>query len=562
MSATAEELVETPDQDGAFPRLTEDQLARLEAQGVRRRTRAGEVLFSEGDEHYDFHVVLDGKVAVVDDYGGSRERLIAVHGARRFLGELGLLTGQAAFFTAVVREPGEELVVPVERLRALINHDPALGDLLMRAYLLRREQLIGLGAGLRIIGSSFSPDSQRLREFVARNRLPHRWIDLEQDAGAESLLREVGVSPQETPVVIWRGEVLRNPSTAELARAVGLTTMASERTLCDLLVVGSGPAGLAASVYGASEGLDTVALDALATGGQAGTSSRIENYLGFPAGISGADLAERAAIQARKFGARIIVPAEAAALEPVEDHYLVRLADDREVLARSVLIASGARYRKLSVPRMEEFEGSSVYYAATLTEARVCAGDPVVIVGGGNSAGQATLFLSRYATELRLLVRGDSLTRDMSRYLADRIERSRVEVLLDTEVRALEGEGTLEGVIAENERTGERLRLPARAMFVFIGADPHTGWLRDCVALDHDGFVLTGPAAAPALPEGEREPRPPLLLETSRPGVLAAGDVRSGSIKRVASAVGEGSMAVRLVYDFLERAHQHPHHVP
>lgn len=563
MSATAEELVETPDQNGAFPRFTEDQLARLEAQGKRHRTRAGEVLFREGDGHYAFHVVLDGKVAVVDDYGGPRERLIAVHGPRRFLGELGLLTGQAAFFTAVVREPGEELVLPVDRLRALISHDAALADLLLRAYFLRRELLIGLGAGLRIIGSSFSPDSRRLREFVARNRLPHRWIDLERDAGAEALLRKVGVSPQETPVVIWRGEVLRNPSNAELARAVGLTAMASEHTLYDLLVVGSGPAGLAASVYGASEGLDTVAIDALATGGQAGTSSRIENYLGFPAGISGADLAERAAFQARKFGARIMVPAEAVALEPVEDHYLVRLADDREVLARTVLIASGARYRKLSAPRLEEFEGNGVYYAATLTEARVCAGDPVVIVGGGNSAGQATLFLSRYATELRLLIRADSLTRHMSRYLADRIERSAVEVLLDTEVRALEGDTTLEGVIAENKRTGERRLLPARAMFVFIGADPHTEWLRNCVALDRHGFVFTGSAAAPAVPEGKRGPRRPLmLLETSRAGVLAAGDVRSGSIKRVASAVGEGSMAVRLVYDFLERAHQRPHQAP
>ncbi|MEA2224892.1 MAG: thioredoxin reductase [Solirubrobacteraceae bacterium] len=561
VSATAEELVETPDQDGAFPRLTEDQLARLEAQGTRRRTHAGEVLFREGDEHYDFHVVLDGKVAVVESQGGPHERLIAVHGPRRFLGELGLLTGQAAFFTAVVREPGEVLVVPVDRLRALLSHDSALGDLLLRAYFLRRELLIGLGAGFRIIGSSFSPDARRLREFVARNRLPHRWIDLEQDAGAEALLREVGVAPQETPVVIWRGEVMRNPSNAELARAVGLSSTPSERTLCDLLVVGSGPAGLAASVYGASEGLDTVTLDALATGGQAGTSSRIENYLGFPAGISGADLAERAAIQARKFGAQIIVPAEAVALESVEDYYLVRLADDREVLARSVLIASGARYRKLPVSRLEEFEGGSVYYAATLTEARICAGDPVVVVGGGNSAGQATLFLSRYATELRLLIRGDSLSANMSRYLADRIERSGVEVLLDTEVRALEGEGTLEAVIAENKRTGKRRRLPARAMFVFIGADPHTGWLRQCVALDRHGFVLTGPAAA-KLGEGERGSRQPLLLETSRPGVLAAGDVRSGSIKRVASAVGEGSMAVRLVYDFLERAHQHPHHAP
>ncbi len=559
MSATAEEPVETPDHDGAFPRLTGDQLARLEAHGKRRRIRAGEVLFAEGDEHYDFHVVLDGKVAIVDGYGGPRERLIAVHGPRRFLGELGLLTGQAAFFTAVVREAGEELVLPVARLRALISHDAALADLLLRAYFLRRELLIGLGAGLRIIGSSFSPDSRRLREFAARNRLPHRWIDLERDADAEALLREVDVSPRETPVVIWRGEVLRNPSNAELARAVGLATMASERTLCDLLVVGSGPAGLAASVYGASEGLDTVAIDALATGGQAGASSRIENYLGFPAGISGADLAERAVIQARRFGARIIVPAEAVALESVEDHYLVRLADDREILTRTVLIASGARYRKLSVPRLEEFEGGSVYYAATLPEARACAGDPLVVVGGGNSAGQATLFLSRYATELRLLIRGHSLSANMSRYLADRIERSEVEVLLDTEVRALEGGRTLEAVVAENKRTGECQRLPARAMFVFIGAEPHTGWLRQCVALDRDGFVLTGPAAGASLGEGERGSRQPLLLETSRPGVLACGDVRSGSIKRVASAVGEGSMAVRLVYDFLERAHQHRH---
>ncbi len=559
MSAAAEELAEMPDRDGAFPELTEDQLARLETEGTRCHTHAGEVLFREGDEQYDFHVVLDGKVAVVEDRGGPRERLIAVHGPRRFLGELGLLTGQAAFFTAVVREPGEVLVVPVERLRSLLSQDSELGDLLLRAYFLRRELLIGRGAGFRIIGSSFSPDARRLREFVARNRLPHRWIDLERDASAEALLREVGVAPQETPVVIWRGEVMRNPSNAELARTVGLSTTQSERTLCDLLVVGSGPAGLAASVYGASEGLDTVALDALATGGQAGTSSRIENYLGFPAGISGADLAERAAIQARKFGARIVVPAEAVALESVEDHYLVRLADDREILARTIVIASGARYRKLPVPRLEEFEDVSVYYAATLPEARACAGDPIVVVGGGNSAGQATLFLSRYATELRLLIRGDSLSANMSRYLADRIERSEVEVLLDTEVRALEGEGTLEAVVADNKRTGALQRLPARALFVFIGADPYTGWLRQCVALDRHGFVLTGPAAGATL-DDERGSRQPLLLETSRPGVLAVGDVRSGSIKRVASAVGEGSMAVRLVvHDFLERAHQHPH---
>jgi thioredoxin reductase (NADPH) len=563
VSETVEPVPETPDRDGAFPRLSEDQLATLEPRGKRRRTQLGEVLFREGDERYDFFVVLAGKVAAIDRYGQPDERLIAVHGERRFLGELGLLSGQAAFFSAVVREPGEVLVVGVERLRALIAEDTALGDLILRAYFVRRELLIGIGAGLRIIGSPFSPDTRRLREFVARNRLPHRWIDLEQDAGAEALLREVGVSPSQTPVVIWRGEVLRNPSNAELAHAVGLgSARSSQRAVCDLLVVGAGPAGLAAAVYGASEGLDTVALDAVATGGQAGTSSRIENYLGFPAGISGADLAERAAIQARKFGARIAVPGEAVALEAAEDHCLIRLADDREMGARTVLIASGARYRKLPVARLERFEGTSVYYAATLTEARMCGGDPVVVVGGGNSAGQATLFLSRYATELRLLIRGGSLTAGMSRYLADRIERSSVEVLLDTEVRALEGESALDSVIVENNRTGERRRLPAKAMFVFIGADPHTGWLRQRVALDRHGFVLTGRAAAAARPGDRREPRDPLLLETSMPGVLAAGDVRSGSIKRVASAVGEGSMSVRLVHDLLERVHEHPHHVP
>lgn len=562
MTGAVEQLVETPDRDGAFPRLSDDQLARLMARGERRGTQDGEILFREGDERYDFHVVLDGLVAVIDGFGGPDERVIALHGPGRFLGELGLLTGQAAFFTAVVREPGEVLVVPVERLRDLLAQDTVLGDLLLRSYFIRRELLIGLGAGLRVIGSRFSPDARRLRDFVARNRLPHRWIDLEQDQAAESLLRGIGVAPEETPVVIWRGEVLRNPSNEELARAVGLARGVPERATCDLLVVGAGPAGLAASVYGASEGLDTIALDAVATGGQAGTSSKIENYLGFPTGISGAELGERATLQARKFGAEILVPADAAGLEAEEDHHLVRLADGRELRGRTVVVATGARYRRLSVPGLERFEGDSVYYAATLMEARICAGDPVVVVGGGNSAGQAVLFLSRFASEIRLLVRGGSLEADMSRYLADRIERSTVEVMLNTEVRGLEGRERLEAVIAENSRTGERFRLPARALFVFIGADPHTQWLHGLLALDGHGFVLTGPAAAESaseegLPEGR-----PRLLETSRPGVLAAGDVRSGSVKRVASAVGEGSMSVRLVHEFLERGRELPHHVP
>jgi thioredoxin reductase (NADPH) len=562
VSEAVEQIVETPDRDGAFPRLTEEQLAKLETQGERRRIEPGQVLVQEGDEDYDFYAILSGKVAVLDGYGHVDERLIAVHGPRRFLGELGLLTGQAAFFTAVVREAGEVLVVPVERLRALLAQDSALGDLLVRAYFMRRELLIGLGAGFKVVGSRFSPDTRRLREFVARNRLPHRWIDLEEDSSAEALLREAGVSPEEAPVVIWHGEILRNPSNETLARVVGLLQPGPQRAMCDLLVVGAGPSGLAASVYGASEGLDTTTIDAIATGGQASTSSKIENYLGFPSGISGAELGERATIQARKFGAQLVVPAEAVGIEAEDDRYVLRLADGRELRSRTVVVASGARYRRLSLPGIEAFEGDSVYYAATLMEAQMCAGDPIVVVGGGNSAGQAALFLSRYTTELRLLVRGPSLTADMSRYLADRIERSSIEVLLNTEVRELEGDGTLEGVVAESRVTGERRRLPATALFVLIGAEPHTQWLQGTVELDPKGFVLTGPKAAESLHDDGWAPRQPLLLETSSPGLLAVGDVRSGSIKRVASAVGEGSMAVRLVHDYLEGAQQHPHHVP
>jgi thioredoxin reductase (NADPH) len=314
--------------------------------------------------------------------------------------------------------------------------------------------------------------------------------------------------------------------------------------VCDLIVVGAGPAGLAASVYGASEGLATMVLDAVATGGQAGTSSRIENYLGFPAGITGGELAERATIQARRFGARISVPAQATALGDRHGLHVIEVADGEAVVGRTVVIATGVRYRKPPVPRLEEFEGVGVYYAATQMEAELCRGDPVAVVGGGNSAGQATMFFSQHTPKVWLIVREGDLSEHMSRYLIDRIGRAtNVEVLLRTEVRELVGEQTLEGLVVEHEETGERDTIDARALFVFIGSDPHTAWLGDAVALDDEGFVLTGPAAA----EGG------VLLETSRPGVLAAGDVRSGSIKRVATAVGEGSMAIRLVYEHLQR---------
>jgi thioredoxin reductase (NADPH) len=550
-------LAETPDSHGGYPRLSDEQIATLSVHGGRRRAEAGEVLFHEGDERYDFYVVLEGRVAIlqgsdqIDD-----ETLIAVHGPHRFLGELSLLTGQAAFFSAVALEPSELLVIPVECLRQLVTQDTALGDLILRAYLIRRELLIGLGVGFRIVGSHFSPDARRLREFAARNRLPHRWIDVEDDPAAEAMLRSLGIAPKDTPVVIWGRDVLRNPTNADLARRIGLKGGEAPDGMVDVLVVGAGPSGLAASVYGASEGLETVAVDAVATGGQAGTSSKIENYLGFPSGISGAELAERATIQAEKFGARIGVPCEAASLRRDDGHYVVGLDDGQELTARTVVIATGVHYRKLPIAGLEPYEGTSVFYAATLMEAQVCRNDPVVVVGGGNSAGQATVFLSRYAAEVHLVVREEDLGASMSRYLADRIEQApNVDVITHSEVRAVTGNGALEAVVIEDNRTGERRTLPARALFVFIGAEPHTAWLGDQVALDESGYVLTGHEAADAAAENghwEGLDRPPLLLETSLPGVLAVGDVRRGSIKRVASAVGEGSMAVRLVHEHLQ----------
>jgi thioredoxin reductase (NADPH) len=541
-------LVETADRSGAFPRLDDGQLAALEAIGERRRARRGEVLFREGDADYDFFVILSGKVAIVEGYDSGRERTIGVHGERRFLGELNLLTGQAAFLTAVVVEDGEVLAVPPERLREIVTHDTNLGDLILRAFLLRRSVLIGLGAGFRIIGSRYAPDTRRIREFAARNRLPHHWIDLEKDTDAEALLRELGVSPDETPVVIWRGhEVLRNPSNVELAKLFGLPLPRTNDEVRDLVVVGTGPAGLAAAVYGASEGLDTVAVDALATGGQAGTSSRIENYLGFPAGVSGAELTDRAVLQAEKFGAELTMPARATSLEHRADHYAIGLEDGQELRARAVVIATGVQYRRLPVPRLEELEGTSVYYAATLMEAQLCRGDPIAVVGGGNSAGQAALFLTGYASHVDLIVREPVLTENMSRYLADRIERKPdIDVRLHSEVRELCGQDALEALVVEDTRTGDRERIEARALFVFIGAAPHTQWLGENMALDSGGYILTGPDAC----NGDvSDDRVPLMLETSLPGVFAAGDVRSGSIKRVASAVGEGSIAIRMVHE-------------
>jgi thioredoxin reductase (NADPH) len=538
-----------------FPALREDQIETLSRYGQTRETTAGQVLFRAGDTQNDFFVVLGGEVEVVDDFGGE-VRTMGVFRAGSFLGDLHMLTGQGVPLSAVVREGGELLAIARVQLKEVVTEESDLSDIILKTFLARRSYLMRTGVGLRIVGSRHSEDATRLREFAARNRLPHVWIELEEDPKGETLLERFGVKLSETPVTIWQGkDVLKNPTNAELARDIGLKVDAPWELIYDLVVVGAGPAGFGASVYGASEGLSTLALESVALGGQAGTSSRIENYLGFPAGLSGFELASRALAQADKFGARTAVPEEAVGLRREDGHYRIELSEGGQVIARSVIAASGARYRRLDVPRLERFEGVSVHYAATEAEAQRCEGEEAVVVGGGNSAGQAAVYLAGRTRRVYLLIRGGDLGKGMSRYLVDRVtEAENVELLANTEIRELLGEDRLEGVVVEDNRSGARRTLGARGLFVFIGAKANTGWLHGAVELDKRGFVLTGRALdGSALEEDawgglSREPYP---LETSLPGVFAAGDVRGGSIKRVASAVGEGAMAVSLVHQYL-----------
>jgi thioredoxin reductase (NADPH) len=536
----------------AFRELNDAELASLARLGVRRPVAAGEYLYREGDASYDFYVVLSGAIEIVVNSEGE-EHIIARHVAGRFLGELNLLTGQRVYVSARVAEPGEVLAVPRDALRRLIATDAGLSDKILAAFLARRAILMsGAASAIRVIGSRFSPGSGRVREFLVRSRIPHEWLDPDADSEVERFLRELDIAPQDLPVVIVTGKVLRRPTPGVLADYLGLTVGRLPDRCFDLIVVGAGPAGLAAAMYGASEGLRTLVLEMVAVGGQAGSSSRIENYLGFPTGISGGDLTQRATVQAQKFGASLSSPCAVESVREEAGHFVLRLSDGADVAGRAVIVATGARYRRLDAVGLERFESRGVYYAATELEARACAGSPVVVAGGGNSAGQAALFLAGAGSAVTIVIRGPDLAASMSRYLVDRIEADeRIVVRRNTRIEALEGDQSLTGVRVSGP--GGEETLASTGLFSFIGAEPASEWLSGFAALDDSGFVLTDRYLGRAHLDGRWEAlgRFPLPFETSRPGLFAAGDVRSGSTKRVAAAVGEGSAAVRSVHAYL-----------
>lgn len=536
---------EEEDFAGAFPILDEAQVAKLSRYGVEESVPAGLVLFREGERGSDFIVVLSGNVEAVAHFGESAETTSTAFNPGQFVGVMNILSNEGAYVTATATVSSRVLRIPLGQLRTVIAEDITLSEIVIRAFLLRHSLLLRLGTGPKVIGSRFSESTRTILDLLARNRVAVTWIDVESDPRAETLLRNFGFTVADIPLVLVAGQpILRNPSLEEVGAVFGIEADQSHlEDAYDLLVVGAGLAGLAASVYGGSEGLSTVVVEAAAVGGQAGTSSRIENYVGFPAGLSGAELAARAALQAEKFSAAILVGSRAKTLNSVGGVHTVELSDGRTLTARAIVVATGARYRRLPVERLAEMEGSGVYYAATEVEAQKCTG-AVVVVGGGNSAGQAAVFLSR-RLEVHLVIRGTSLDATMSRYLIDQIERdARITVHYWTQVKALLGANVLEGVVIESA-DGERKELPACGLFSFIGAEPNTDWLNKCLQVDEDGFILTGSDVAPT------DGWTPLLLETSLPGIFAAGDVRHGSIKRVATAVGEGSMVVRLVHERL-----------
>jgi thioredoxin reductase (NADPH) len=539
------------DQDPvAFPVLSASQLAEIAAFGTERPTTVGQLLFEAGEASYDLFVLLEGEAEIVR-FDRPDAVVIASYGPGGFVGELNLLTGQRRSVSCRVTAAGRALVIAEAEFRRLMSARPALAETIFSALVARRELLrSGEGAqAIRIIGSRYSPEAMSLRAFAEHSHLAHAWIDVEDAPDADVLLAGMGLRPQDIPAVITATEIMRRPSTATFAEHLGLTFQQTPGYIFDLVVVGSGPAGLAAAVYGASEGLRTVSLDAVTIGGQAGSSSRIENYAGFPNGISGGDLTARAAVQAMRLGARLNAPCEVAGLRTEAGFHVVVLRDGSEIPTRAVIVASGAQYRRLAVEDLERFEGAGVYYAATDLEARVCDGTSVLVIGGGNSAGQAAVYLAQNNCRVTIAIRRSDLAQTMSQYLIERIEADRkIELLTAVEVQALAGEERLERVTLKDIATDECQTIRCSGLFCFIGARPVTSWLGEEVLLDRDGFVLTDRQLPPPLSAGAPTPLP---FETSVSGVFAAGDVRHDSMKRVAAAVGEGSSAVRSVHERL-----------
>jgi thioredoxin reductase (NADPH) len=546
--------INTPDtQAQAFPVLTPAQIDRIRPYGILKSVKAGEVLYEPGQLGIACFVVLSGKLEIV------MTRVLGEHvfvtlGVGGFSGEMVLISGGRSLSRGIVAEPGELLEVSAEALHTLIARDAELSDIFMRAFIQRRLTLINEGMGnVTILGSRYSANTLRLREFLTRNGQPHGYIDLDADTSAQELLDRFDLKIDEIPVVICSTKaVLRNPTTQRLAECLGLSGTVDESRIRDVVIVGAGPSGLAAAVYAASEGLDAVVIEADFPGGQAGSSSKIENYIGFPTGISGLELTGRAVFQAEKFGAQMLVGQRVIKFHCDRRPYELALENGSVLQARSVVIAAGAQYNRPNIPNLKQFEGNGVYYAATFMESQLCGGDEVIVIGGANSAGQAAVFLAETAHKVYMLVRGKTLSETMSRYLTQRItEHPKIELHLETELQSLEGDSHLERVTWFDRSSGEKMTHDIRHVFVMAGASPRCDWLRGCVALDPQGFILTGRDLDPVLADAPQKwplGRPPQMLETSLPAVFAVGDIRSGNVKRVASAVGEGAISIHLVH--------------
>ena len=540
----------------AFPALTEEQIDRIRPLGRMRQVRSGDILINPGETVIPFYVLLSGRMEIVQP-SLDGERLIALHEPGGFTGEMTMLSGARSQVIGRVSEGGEFLELSPENLRVLVARDAELSEILMRAFILRRLEMIRQGWGaLVVLGSQHSARTLEIREFLSRNGQPYTYVDLDRDQTSQELLDRFEVKPTDVPVVICPGRgVLRSPSVRDLAAGLGLSVVSGGKQIRDVIIAGAGPAGLAAAVYAASEGLDVLLIETSSPGGQAASSSKIENYLGFPTGISGQELAGRAASQALKFGAQIVVARSVLRLACEQRPYRVKLDGGEELAARTIVIATGAQYNKPALPNLERFEGNGVYYGATYMESQLCTGEEVAVVGGGNSAGQAAAFLAQTASRVHMLVRAAELSSTMSRYLIQRLEENpKVDLHYQTEISGLDGEDHLERLTWRDRATGAESEHAIRHLFIMTGASPRTEWLKGCLALDQKGFILTGRDLDIAgAGDGDANPRWPLdrapeMLETSLPGVYAVGDVRAGNVKRVASAVGEGAISIHLVH--------------